>query len=549
MRAVRLLLAVCALGFAVQAQYPGQYPPGTYPPGQYPPGTGRYPGQYPPGQYPPGQYPPGQGPTGPNGRTQQDGPPTMHRRGSNAGASTTTYGMLRTTVGGQFVLEAEDHRIITYRSTSQLKVDRDGKQVDLASLTPGDHLMVDSTEDDAGYFTATEVRWDKAATPEDRAAASETWDLPKLDGRGAAGSSASSPPREPGDDRPVLRRRNNGDDSASSTQAPPTPAPQASTPPAQQTAKAQPVEDPVDNRPTTTVKPANAPNDPDDSGPPTLKHGAPASARVAPLSSPEPKPVQQAAVGAAGPASQTPRSPLAVLAQTSDDPVIEKAREVAAQFSGVLPNFFCQQITTRYESDHPKQGWTALDIVTADVAYEEGHETYKNIKVGNKAVNKDMDDIGGTRSSGEFASILEDLMSPYTNAIFKKGGTDTVHGRSTFVYTFEIPRERSHWRVEAPSQLYYPSSKGSIWIDKQTSRVLRIEQEARGLPILFPFDTATDYDYVRLATPEPYLLPVDAEVLSCLRGSSNCSRNKIEFRNYRKFGSESSITFDTKVPQ
>ncbi len=548
MRAVRLLLAVCALGFAVQAQYPGQYPPGSYPPGSYPPG--QYPGRY-PGQYPPGQYPPGQGPNGPNGRTQQDGPPTMHRRGSNsnAGASTTTYGMLRTVVGGQFVLEADDHRIITYRSTSQLKIDRDGKQVDLASLTPGDHLIVDSTEDDAGYFTATEVHWDKAATAADRAAASETWDLPKLDGRGASGSSASSPPSEPGDDRPILRRRNNGDDSASST----TQAPQASTPPPQQTAKAQPVEDPVDNRPTTTVKPPDAPNDPDDSGPPTLRHGAPASARVAPVTSPEPKPVPPPAqVTGVQPNAETRRSPLSVLAQTSDDPVIEKAREVAAQFAGVLPNFFCQQITTRYESDHPKEGWTALDIVTADVAYEDGHETYKNIKVGNKSVNKNMEDIGGTRSSGEFASILEDLMSPYTNAIFKKGGTDTIHGRSTWVYSYDIPRERSHWRVEAPSQLYYPASRGSIWIDKQTSRVLRIEQEARGIPILFPFDTvetATDYDYVRLATPEPFLLPVDAEVLSCVRGSSNCSRNKIEFRNYRKFGSESSITFDTKVPQ
>ncbi len=541
MRAVRLLLCVCALAFAVRGQYPGQYPPGTYPPGQYP-------GRYPPGQYPPGQYPPGQGPNGRTNPQQQDGPPTMHRRNSNAGSNTTTYGMLRTSLGGQFVLEADDHRIITYRGAGQLKISRDGKDVDMASLTVGDHLIVDSTEDDLGFFTATEVRFDKAATAADRAAASETWDLPKLDGRAAAGSSASSPPREAGDDRPVLRRRNN-DDSASTPPAS-QPAPAAQQPP-QQTAKVEPVEDPIDNRPTTTVKPKDAPNDPDDSGPPTLKHGAPASARVAPVTSPEPKPQPPPMTGAPA-GAETQRSPLAVLAQTSDDPVIEKAREVAAQFAGSLPNFFCQQITTRYESDHPKQGWTALDIVTADVAYEDGRESYKNIKIGNKAVNKGMDDIGGTRSSGEFASILEDLMSPVTSAIFRKGGTDTIHGRATWVYNFEIPRERSHWRVEAPSQLYYPASKGSVWIDKQTSRVLRIEQAARNMPILFPFDTvetATDYDYVRLATPEPYLLPADAEVLSCLRGSSNCSRNKIEFRNYRKFGSESSITFDTKVPQ
>jgi hypothetical protein len=538
------MLTVCALGFAAWAQYPGQYPPGTYPPGQYPPG--RYPGQYPPGQYPPNQSPNGQG----GGRSQQDGPPSLHRRGSNAGASTTTYGMLRTSFGGQFVLEADDHRIITYRTAGALKINRDGKDVDLSALSPGDHLMVDSTEDDRGYFTATEIRWDKAASAEDRAHASDTWDLPKLDGRAGGASSASSPPRQAGDDRPVLRRRNSDDSSSADSSSTPQPPPAAAP---QQTAQAQPAPEPEDNRPTTTVKPPNAPNDSDDSGPPTLRHGAPASARVAPVTSPEPKPQPPPQQQTAGqPSAETRRSPLSVLAQTSDDPVIEKAREVSAQYAGGLPNFMCQQVTTRYESEHPREGWTALDVVTADVAYEGGHETYKNVKINNKPANREMEDIEGTRSTGEFSSVLEDLMSPYTNAIFKKAGTDTIHGKSTWMYGFDVPRERSHWRVEAPSQLYYPAIRGSIWIDKETSRVLRIEMQARNIPVLFPFDTvesATDYDYVRLATPEPFLLPVDAEVLSCIRGSSNCARNKIEFRNYRKFGTESTITFDTKVPQ
>jgi hypothetical protein len=79
--------------------------------------------------------------------------------------------------------------------------------------------------------------------------------------------------------------------------------------------------------------------------------------------------------------------------------------------------------------------------------------------------------------------------------------------------------------------------------------VLRIEQQARSMPLLFPFDTietATDYDFVRLASPEQFLLPVDAEVLSCLRGSRMCSRNRIDFRNYRKFGAQSDITFEGK---
>ena len=79
--------------------------------------------------------------------------------------------------------------------------------------------------------------------------------------------------------------------------------------------------------------------------------------------------------------------------------------------------------------------------------------------------------------------------------------------------------------------------------------------EGKGMPSDFPIDhveTATDYDFVRLAATQQFLLPVESEVLNCQRGSSLCARNKIEFRNYRKFGAESNLTFgdalDTKPP-
>jgi hypothetical protein len=103
--------------------------------------------------------------------------------------------------------------------------------------------------------------------------------------------------------------------------------------------------------------------------------------------------------------------------------------------------------------------------------------------------------------------------------------------------------------VSVAAQLYYPAFRGTVWIDRETSRVLRLEIESRSMPLLFPLakvEEAVDYDFVRLATPEPFLLPTVSEVLSCQQGSSHCSRNRIEFRNYRKFGAESGITFEEK---
>jgi hypothetical protein len=70
--------------------------------------------------------------------------------------------------------------------------------------------------------------------------------------------------------------------------------------------------------------------------------------------------------------------------------------------------------------------------------------------------------------------------------------------------------------------------------------------QAREIPKSFPLDTvesAVDYDFVLIGQSK-FLLPVHSEALSCVRGTSDCSRNTIDFRNYRKFESDTSITFE-----
>jgi hypothetical protein len=75
--------------------------------------------------------------------------------------------------------------------------------------------------------------------------------------------------------------------------------------------------------------------------------------------------------------------------------------------------------------------------------------------------------------------------------------------------------------------------------------VLRIEIAAEKIPRSFPLDTvesAIDYDFVLIGDMK-YLLPTHSEALSCRRGTGDCTRNVIEFRNYKKFGAETNITF------
>jgi hypothetical protein len=520
MFAVRLVLcSALAASLSAQIQFPGS--------------GGRYPGSG--GPVGGGPFPGGRGGRGKNG----DSTPGKGRK-ENAPVTISTTGILRAVAGNQFVVEADDHRIITYKTGDKITVLKDGKAAELSSFATADHLTVDSTSDDQGYFTATAVTFNKPGTSAEREAASRTWDLPDLHVSRAKPSAAGRPEND--DDRPTLRRKDNKE---------------SSSPPStnREPAAEGPAVDAADNRPTTIIRPNDPAPDSDDPGRPQIRRGKPAArasagstestAASSGVQGPErPSPPAVSNARPAEPAAEPPVESIPV----QEDPVILKAKEAAAAFSGSLPNFFCRQLTTRFDSDRPKDGWQAHDTISADLAYENGGESYTNVKLGNKP-QKSMEDVGGAWSTGEFASLVDDLFDPSTAATFRRSGQDTIAGRSATTFKFDVPRERSHWRVMTTAQLYYPAFRGTVWIDRETSRVLRLEIESRNMPLLFPLvkvETAVDYEFVRLAATQPFLLPTTSEVLSCEQGSSRCTRNRIEFRNYRKFGAESGITFDEK---
>jgi len=182
--------------------------------------------------------------------------------------------------------------------------------------------------------------------------------------------------------------------------------------------------------------------------------------------------------------------------------------------------------------------------------YQQGKEDYRDVTINGKAIKKNIEQLDGAWSTGEFGTILIDLFSPATAADFHYSRDSRSGGVSAKVYDFSVVRERSHWQISMAAQTFDPPYKGSVWIDPATARVLRIEMQAYGFPDAFPTDhveSATDYQYTRLGDAKQYLLPVHAENLSCQRGSNFCSRNVIDFRNYHKYTGESTITFGDTV--
>jgi hypothetical protein len=446
----------------------------------------------------------------------------------------STSGMLRRILKDQVIMEADDHRILNFKRNDGTHFLKMGNAIKTADLKPGDYIEVESSEDEEGFLTAVNVMWQQDGTAKDRQHALEpvATSLAKSDKESATESAK---------------------DGAQETAAPES-GPPAARPASPAAASAPaPADDPsvADLSAPAKDEVKSVQIDSDDQGPPVLKRGGqavhkevePAPPSAAPSAAPAPAlsarndPGDEQDVDS-GPPVRGPRRP--------EEIIIEKARAAASNFLETLPNYVCHEIMTRYQSGSSSKNWVPRDVVSMALVYENGQESYRNLEINGKATKKNIEDLPGSWSTGEFGSVLADVFSPNTAADFEYRKESRSGGRASLVYDFSVEREHSHWRIMVASQLITPPYVGSVWIDKETHRVLRIEMQATHIPDAFPSDKvemATDYEFVRFGDQQ-YLVPVHAESMGCQRDSSDCSRNAIDFRNYHKYSGESTIIFD-----
>jgi len=100
-------------------------------------------------------------------------------------------------------------------------------------------------------------------------------------------------------------------------------------------------------------------------------------------------------------------------------------------------------------------GWEAQDLVTAKVVYEDGKEDYREITVGGRKTNKSMLDLGGSTSTGEFASTLRSLFSPSSHANFKLYHSTRIGQAEAAIYDFKVDLRNSDWTIRVGGQGAY----------------------------------------------------------------------------------------------
>lgn len=236
-------------------------------------------------------------------------------------------------------------------------------------------------------------------------------------------------------------------------------------------------------------------------------------------------------------AQENTRSPLMTPEQNA---VLDQVRLYAANYTASLPNFVCVQETHRMIADAKGKPWKPIDQLSQKLSFVSGRETYELIS--EERPKKHGHTPLSVISRGEFGTLMRTVLVR-DSANFGWLGWDRVQGQRVAVFTYRVPIDKTSMRLEGNHMVAMVAFHGLIFALPETGAVYRITTEAEDIPRQMAFQrmgSDTEYGLVSISGKD-YLLPVKT-ILSSAAGAS-VFRNEAAFLDYKKFGSESTITF------
>ena len=243
-------------------------------------------------------------------------------------------------------------------------------------------------------------------------------------------------------------------------------------------------------------------------------------------------------------------STLPPLAEANE--LLDRTRVATLAAAEAMPDFIVKQLIRRTIAYGNTNNWQPQDNLAIAVSYRANvGEEYKILSVNGLPLGSDVKEskdyskyVGGASSSGvEYISALADLFRPSSQTTFKAVDTDLLQDHRTIVFEYEVKRPNSTLTLTADrTRSTDVGSRGRLWIDRESNRVLRFEQIATEIPADFPITAASsliDYDWVTIGERK-FVLPVHSQILitTVNRSQSLQSRNEIRFRGYQKYGAE-----------
>lgn len=241
--------------------------------------------------------------------------------------------------------------------------------------------------------------------------------------------------------------------------------------------------------------------------------------------------------------------PMAAPGQEEQQQVLAEAREYALNYAKSLPDFICLEVNRRYVDRHYKAGtegsWAISDRLAEKLTYFDQKEKYELISHNDDSLfGKSAESMGGSISRGDFGTLIREIFDLEASAEFHWERWGNLDGHLMHVYTYSIDQPHSHETIDYErSQQVTPAFHGEVFVEKGPNVIWRITVFPEP-PASFPIQDISeriDYRYTDISG-QKFLLPASGQVI--MRTSGIGSKNEIEFRSYRKYSADTTITFD-----
>jgi hypothetical protein len=230
--------------------------------------------------------------------------------------------------------------------------------------------------------------------------------------------------------------------------------------------------------------------------------------------------------------------------------MIETTRQKALEYTRSLPDFVCTEVVKRfsYISARQRADWRLSDKLTIKLSYFEQKEDHKLLLIDDKPTGKSFESLEGAIGVGEFGAMLYSIFNPALHTTFRWESWKNVRKHRVAVFAYTVAAAASHYLLVSGSPGHTHQAvvgyHGFLDIDTETSEVLNFTYQADAIPkelgLAFAL-TTVDYDFADVGGRD-YLLPARSETE--MHSPRLSVRNQMEFREYRKFSADSTITFD-----
>lgn len=231
------------------------------------------------------------------------------------------------------------------------------------------------------------------------------------------------------------------------------------------------------------------------------------------------------------------RSPLLTPEQNT---ILDRVRTYATNYTASLPNFVCVQDMHRMAAEAKGKPWKPIDEIRQKLNFVSGTESYELIS--QERSKKQVRTPLSVASRGEFGTLMR-IVLVRNSANFGWLGWDQVQGQKVAMFAYRVPLSQTSLRIEGNHATAMVAFHGLISASPETGAVYRITTEAEDIPSVMAFQRmGSDMEYGPVViSGQSYLLPVKT-ILSSASGAT-LFRNQSDFLDYKKFGSESTITF------